>query len=82
MTLTVKEMQALKILARNHRWALEELVADQKDQEANLLISGNLGGMYDYLRAQFGFGRAVLIQARTLLFYQRDRRKTLRMRSR
>lgn len=44
----------LKALAKHSRWAFEELVIDQKMQEANRLCSGTTTGMYQYLLTVFG----------------------------
>lgn len=72
-----QEQEALKTTFRKHRWTLEELVIDQKMQEANRLISGDANAMYSYLRECFGSGLSVLVHARSLLRDQRERRKTL-----
>jgi len=77
--LTPKEADALKTLIRSHRWALEELVMDQKMQEVNGLFNGAPKGMIAYLVSKFGSVRSVILNAKDLIRWQRGRAKTLNM---
>ena len=53
--------EELKILVKNSRWAFDELVVDQKMQEANGLCSERSAGpMFLYLRECLGSTAAVL----------------------
>ena len=70
-----KELQAL---ARNHRWAFDELVVDAKMQEANRLCSDpSVKPMFDYLRSVHGDAIAVISQLRYIVQYQKTRAKSL-----
>lgn len=77
MKMSAEQVQELKVIVRKHRWAVEEMVLDQKMQEANTLMSGAPNAMYAYLVEKFGDGMSVLSCLRHLVIVQRGRRKTL-----
>jgi len=77
----VKPSEELKVLFRRHRWAFEEMVYDQKTQEANTLASGGGNAMFAYLKDCFGTSDAVLESLRDMVVRQKRRLKSLHMRS-
>ena len=77
--MTAKE--ELTMYAKNHRWAFDELVVDQKMQEANRLCSeANVQPMFEYLKTAMGDARAVLGALRWLVTTQKRRLKSLNLR--
>ena len=59
--------EQLKIIASKHRWALEELVYDEKTKEWNKAQSTGAKAMFDLLKEKLGSGKAVLAKAKQLL---------------
>lgn len=70
-------MQRLKEIARNHRWAFEELVLDQKMVEANDLCNGDATGMLRFLLTKLRTKQAVLAHLHLLVVEQRRPLKSL-----
>lgn len=60
------DIDVLKAIIHRSRWCLEELVVDQKDQEANALISGGAKDMVKYLVSKFGSVQAVVAAAQDM----------------
>ena len=58
--MTQSDLVELKAIIHRSRWTLEELTVDQKDQEANELLSGSAKGMVAYLVGRFGSVGAVI----------------------
>lgn len=75
--MTQDELVRLKACIRRTRWVLEELTVDQKQQEANILISGPPKEMVQYLVSKLGSVGSVLIAAHDLRAAQGVRAKTL-----
>ena len=72
-------MEELRDLAKHAEWAFEELVVDQKMQEANRIMGSGVNGCWKYLKEQFGSGKSALKELRILVRTQNGRRKTIGM---
>lgn len=57
----------IKDIARNCRWAFEELVYDVETVEWNRQCNRGTKGLFDYLKSKHGTGRAVLAVLKQLL---------------
>lgn len=67
----------LRALFKRHRWAVDELVYDQKLQEANDLVNGTNQPCFQYLCSRLGSATAVESSLRSLMHLQDGPRKAL-----
>jgi hypothetical protein len=70
--------EELKLLFKQHRWAVEELACDQKMQEVNALCSSHPRHLYDYLHHCYGSNAELVSALKSIIVMQQgERRKTL-----
>lgn len=74
---TYKQIQTLKQMLRGCRWAFDEMVYDQKTQEANVLVSTkDPKEMVKYLVEKFG-SLAVVLRVVEGVAVRQERARTL-----
>jgi hypothetical protein len=70
----------LKALFKRYRWTVEELVYDQKLQEATELVNGTNQPIFQYLCSRLGSAAAVEAAIRSMMHLQAGPRKALAVR--
>lgn len=73
----MSDVEDIKGIFKRYRWAVDELVYDQKLQEATELSNGKNQLCYDYLLRRYGSTREVVAMLKALIRLQDGPRKAL-----